>query len=87
MLLVALLVFIALTCTFFYLITTVAGKSQEEHLSFSVLILAFAFGFLLARIYYVDGESIRDRFRRSQLHNAQETVESYRNALDAEVSK
>lgn len=87
MLLVALLVFIALTCSFFYLITAVAGNSQAEHLSFSGLILAITFGFLCARIYYVDGDSLRNNFRRAQLNNAQETVESYQRALENEKSK
>lgn len=87
MILVALLVFIALTCTFFYLITTVAGNSQAEHLSFSGLILAITFGFLFARIYYVDGDSLRNHYRRAQLKNAQEAVESYQRALESEKSK
>lgn len=87
MILVAVAIFIALSCSFFYLMSTVAGKDNMEHVSFSVLVLALAFGFLCARIYYVDGDSLRDHFRRSQLNSAQETVDSYKRALEIEESK
>lgn len=87
MLLVTFLIFVVMVCSLFYLLQLIAGSSGQEWALFSVTVLAFTAGFMCSYEYYVEGAALKASFRKSQLRQAQETVESYRNALDAEVSK